>query len=76
MFDVAPSMDSLPSSTVTDLATGAPTTGALRVVGLPIVGFMARSFSNGTLTCVTGVCQGNYASAFPHKAVRSIGSAP
>ena len=34
--------------------------------GLPVTGFMVRTFSNGTLTCTTGACQGNYASLFGH----------
>lgn len=34
--------------------------------GLPVTGFMIRTFSNGTLTCTTGACQGNYASLFDH----------
>ena len=34
--------------------------------GLPVTGFMIRTFSNGTLTCATGACQGNYASLFDH----------
>ena len=34
--------------------------------GLPVTGFMVRTFSNGTLTCVGASCQGNYASLFDH----------
>jgi hypothetical protein len=34
--------------------------------GLPATGFMVRTFSNGTLTCGTASCQGNYASLFNH----------
>jgi hypothetical protein len=73
---VAPSMLSLATSTATDLATGATTTGAFRVMGLPATGFLVRSFSNGTLTCSSTACQGNYASAFAHKAERAIVAAP
>jgi hypothetical protein len=47
---------------------GAPIVAASATVfyGLPVTGFMVRTFSNGTLTCSTGSCQGNYASAFDH----------
>lgn len=34
--------------------------------GLPVTGFMVRTFSNGNLTCGTGTCQGNYGSLFAH----------
>ncbi len=32
--------------------------------GLPVTGFMARTFRNGNLTCGTATCQGNYGSTF------------
>jgi hypothetical protein len=67
---------SLPASMSIDMSNGAATTGRFRVKGLPVIGFMARTFSNGTLTCSAGTCQGNYGSAFPHKAVRSVEPAP
>jgi len=49
-------------------ALGVPVVAASATVfyGLPVTGFMVRTFSNGTLTCSTGGCQGNYASAFDH----------
>jgi hypothetical protein len=34
--------------------------------GLPVTGFMIRTFSNGSLTCAAGTCQGNYGSLFNH----------
>jgi hypothetical protein len=40
--------------------------GAPVFYGLPVTGFMIRTFSNGTLACSTGSCQGNYASLFDH----------
>lgn len=67
---------SLATSNATDLATGATTTGAFRVLGLPVVGFIARSFNHGTLMCSGGNCQGNYGSAFPHHGARSVVPAP
>jgi hypothetical protein len=39
---------------------------AVQMFGLPVTGFMVRTFSNGTLTCGSGACQGNYASLFDH----------
>jgi hypothetical protein len=40
--------------------------GAVQMLGLPATGFMIRTFSNGTLTCGSASCQGNYASLFNH----------
>ena len=40
--------------------------GPYTYFGLPVTGFMIRTFSNGTLACATGSCQGNYASLFDH----------
>ena len=51
----------------TNAATmGAPVAGAVTFTGLPVTGFMVRTFSNNTLTCGTASCQGNYGSAFNH----------
>ena len=63
---------SLPSSTRMDLATGAITSGSQTYYGLPVVGFAARTFVNGTLTCAAGACQGNYGGAFPFQYTRRI----
>jgi hypothetical protein len=59
-------MDSLPSSVAVDMQTGTTVQSSFRIFGLPVTGFMARTFENGTLTCGGSTCQGNYASAFPH----------
>jgi hypothetical protein len=40
--------------------------------GLPVTGFMVRTFDNGGLTCGTATCQGNYSALFPHSYVTSI----
>ena len=64
------------TSKAVDLVTGAVTSGAFKVLGLPIVGFMARTFTNGNLRCNAGTCQGNYGSAFVHKPTRSVEVAP
>lgn len=63
---------SLPASTRIDLATGAITTGIHVYSGMPVVGFAARTFENGTLGCAGGFCQGNYGSAFPFKYRRAV----
>lgn len=59
------------SSTIA-LATGTATAGAQTYRGLPVVGFMVRTFDNGTLTCGTASCQGKYGSAFEHKYLQNI----
>ena len=41
-------------------------TGDVTFFGLPVTGFMVRTFVNGTLTCGTGACQGNYGGLFVH----------
>jgi hypothetical protein len=40
--------------------------------GLPVTGFMIRTFSNGQITCASGACQGNYASLFDHAYTNDI----
>ena len=45
---------------------GGLTTGAQTFHGLPVVGFMIRTFANGTLTCGTATCQGNYGGSVSH----------
>jgi len=60
------------SGTTTNLATGASSQSAPTFVGLPVVGFMVRTFNNGTL----GNFQANYGSAFEHKYRQSITPTP
>jgi len=55
---------SLSISTRTNLATGQVATASHAFAGLPVVGFTARTFANGTLRCGAGSCQGNYGGAF------------
>jgi hypothetical protein len=38
--------------------------------GLPIIGFMVETFLNGTLSCGSATCQGNYGGTFPHTTSR------
>jgi hypothetical protein len=65
---------SLASSTRTDALTGTTTTGTQAYFGFPTVGFSARSFSNGTLSCASGRCMGNYGGAYPLQYTRKITS--
>lgn len=59
-----------------NLADGATESGSFRLVGLPAVGFMARTFHNGFLNCAGSVCQGNYGGLFEHKWQPLIGRVP
>ena len=59
-------MDSTALTTV--LAGGVPAT----FFGLPVTGFMVRTFSNGNLSCGAGTCQGNYGSLFNHSYTTTI----
>jgi len=56
----------------TTLAIAAGTAGAQTFFGLPSTGFMVRTFDNGTLTCGTGSCQGNYSALFRHSFITTI----
>jgi hypothetical protein len=46
--------------------------GLTTFVGLPVTGFMVRTFANGGLTCGSAACQGNYGAAFTHSYVTTI----
>ncbi|HET7728897.1 MAG TPA: hypothetical protein VFK48_02580 [Usitatibacter sp.] len=61
----------LPLASSDLLATSALTpavgvTGPVTFRGLPVTGFMVRTFQNGGLSCGTRTCQGNYGSLFNH----------
>jgi hypothetical protein len=47
-------------------AIGAATAGPVTFLGLPVTGFMIRTFANGGLTCAGAACQGNYGALFNH----------
>jgi hypothetical protein len=72
MIDRSPPMTSLATSTRISLSTGAITAGAHAYYGLPIVGFSARTFSNGAIPCSGGTCQGNYGGAYPLRFTRKV----
>jgi hypothetical protein len=58
-------LGSLPDSVRVNLDTGQVVTGRHTFFGLPVVGFFARTFNNGQLSCAGTTCQGIYGSAFP-----------
>jgi hypothetical protein len=64
----------LPASTIiTTQLAGGSSTSAGNFIGLPIIGFAAQSFTNGTLTNNSGsLIQANYAGAFVHRGTRSV----
>ena len=64
----------LPNTTITSLS-GARTTGTATYIGLPVVGFAAISFQNGTLVnpgTVSGLIQSQYGGNFVHKTKRTV----
>ena len=46
--------------------------GVVTFFGLPVTGFMIRTFNNGGLTCGTAACQGNYGALFTHSYTTTI----
>jgi hypothetical protein len=54
------------------VAAPVATAGAFTFSGLPTTGFMVRSFANGTLSCGTASCQGNYSALFAHSYRKTI----
>ena len=58
------------SVTVTAGVAGAAAAQTYR--GLPVVGFMIRTFANGTLTCGSASCQGNYGGSVSHAYTLSV----
>jgi hypothetical protein len=65
------------ATTITNLGTNvvAPSTvgpGLVTFHGLPVTGFMVRTFINGGVVCASGTCQGNYGSLFSHSYTTTI----
>ena len=59
------------TSITRNVATGASTTSAQTFHGLPVVGFMIRTFANNLLSCTSATgttvsCQGNYGGSVGH----------
>jgi hypothetical protein len=59
-------------ATTSGVAIAVQAAGAQTFFGLPVTGFMVRTFKNGNLACGTATCQGNYGSAFEHSYRTSI----
>ncbi|MEO5694475.1 MAG: hypothetical protein ABIQ72_15205 [Usitatibacter sp.] len=56
----------------TNLPTAPFGPAAASFFGLPVTGFMIRTFGNSTLTCGTASCQGSYSALFNHAYVNLI----
>src|SRR5258708_4453745 len=69
-FNVIPDREL--AAVTTRLGDGAVATEQIRLMGLPVVGFMARTFRNGTLQCGAVICQGNYGGFAPHRFWRVV----
>jgi hypothetical protein len=54
------------------ISTGVGVAGTQTFRGLPVVGFMIRTFDNGNLTCGTATCQGSYGGSVQHAYRNSI----
>ncbi|MGZ5036529.1 MAG: hypothetical protein ACXWGT_07080 [Usitatibacter sp.] len=54
------------------LVDGVTSAEGATVPGVPVVGFMVRTFENGLLNCGSSACQGNYGGSFPHTAVSAF----
>ena len=65
-------LSSLPSSVRVNLDSGQTVTGRHTFFGLPVVGFFARTFNNGQLSCAGASCQGIYGSASPMRYMRFV----
>jgi hypothetical protein len=54
------------TSTTPLVSGGVASLAAQTYLGLPVVGFMARTYTNGTLHCGTASCLGNYMGSVSH----------
>lgn len=66
-FETFDALFSAADSSATDVGTGTTSQAVVAVSGIPLIGFMARTFENGTLTCGSINCQGNYSGVFAHR---------
>jgi hypothetical protein len=63
------------TASTTRIGDGAVLSETINLTGLPVVGFMARTFRNGTLACSSGNCQGNYGGSSAHRVRRVVNPA-
>jgi hypothetical protein len=75
-FDSNLGMVSQPSSLALDMKTGALTQASFWLHGLPATGFMARTLSNGTLSCGGQTCLAVYSAGLSHRRRRVVGKWP
>ncbi len=73
---ITPGITSLATSVTTNILSGAAVTAAQTFQGLPVVGFMVRTFNNGTLSVGGTSVLSNYGSAFDHKNRTTITPTP
>jgi hypothetical protein len=72
----APGITSAATSTTTNVNTGVAVVGAQTFVGLPVVGFMVRTFNNGNISSGGSTVLSNYGSAFDHKYRQTVTPTP
>lgn len=60
------------SASTTRISDGAVSAEQIQLTGLPVIGFMARTFRNGNLACTGGTCQGNYGGSSVHRLRRVV----
>jgi hypothetical protein len=51
---------------ISPLALAPAGPAAVQIFGLPVTGFMVRTFTRDNIACNAGACQGNYAALFAH----------
>ena len=73
---ITPGITSLATSVSTNILTGVAVTAPQTFQGLPVVGFMVRTFNNGTLSVGGTSVLSNYGSAFDHKYRQTITPTP
>lgn len=64
------------TTTTTNVLTGLTSATPATYFGLPVVGFMVRTFNNGTISSGGSTVLSNYGSAFDHKYRENIAPAP
>jgi len=72
----SPGLQSVATSNTVNIGTGVAAVAIQTYAGLPVVGFMIRTFSNGALSCGTATCQGNYGGSAGHAFMNNINPQP
>lgn len=64
---------SITTYTLSTIGVATPTAGTTNTFfGLPVVGFMARTYANGLLSCSGASCLGNYMASAQHNYISTI----